>query len=68
VHKGLIKKLFAAVLCVAMVFNINIFTASAAESIKVNNVYTNVQKLTMATGTKKQITTYTERKMLRIRK
>jgi uncharacterized protein YjdB len=60
VHKRLIKKLFAAVLCVAMVFNINIFTASAAESIKVNNVYTNVQKLTMATGTKKQITTYTE--------
>ncbi len=59
-NKKLFKKLLAAVLSAAMVLNLNVSTAAAEDSVKVKNVYTNIQKATMATGTTRQITTYTE--------
>ncbi len=49
------KKLLAVILTVALVLNVNLITASASESIKVSNIYTNFQKATMSVGTTKQI-------------
>lgn len=58
-NKRLLKKVFAAVLSIAMVFNLNAIPALAEDEVKVEFVYTNVKKLTIATGTTRQITTYT---------
>lgn len=55
----LFKKIFAAVLTVAMILTTNGMNAFAA-NIKVENIYTNVSKISMASGTTRQITTYTE--------
>lgn len=57
--KRLLKKVFTAVLCIAMVLNLYAVPAFAEDEIKVEFVYTNVTKLTMATGTTRQIKTYT---------
>ncbi|MHB8128748.1 MAG: carbohydrate binding domain-containing protein [Mobilitalea sp.] len=62
-NKKLLKKALAAVLTAALLFTSNgvaTNNASAAEKIRVENVYTNFLKATMVTGATKQITTDVE--------
>lgn len=56
----LFKKILAAVLTAAMILSSSGFTAFAAEKVMVKGVYTNFVNATMASGTTKQIITYTE--------
>lgn len=59
-NNKMMKKVFAFFMIAALIITNGTLTTFAAQNIKVEGVYTNFQKASLATGETKQITTYTQ--------